>query len=234
MQNEKILVAVPAFNEEKAIAQVIADIKTALPSADILVINDASLDDTSARAKAAAVKVIDLPVNLGIGGAVQTGFRYARRMGYHYMLQIDGDGQHVPKEAAKLYQAMLDTQSDMVIGSRFLEIKSYRTTYLRRLGIKLFYVLFRVLINARITDSTSGFRIYNQKSIELLAKHYSDDYPEPDAIIFLRKNGLKVAEVGVEMRAREHGSSSITSLKSPYYMAKVLLSILFSYSRARV
>jgi hypothetical protein len=121
----------------------------------------------------------------------------------------------------------------MVIGSRFLDIKSFRTTWSRRLGIKIFYLLFMLLINTKITDSTSGFRMYNSKSIELLSRHYSDDYPEPDAIILLKKHGLAICEVGVEMRVREHGVSSITPLKSPYYMAKVILSILFSSIRTR-
>lgn len=234
MDRGKILVVVPAFNEQNNILGVVAEIRACIPDADILVVNDCSVDDTACRARLAdEVKVIDLPYNLGIGGAVQTGFKYALARGYDYMVQIDGDGQHLPREVAKLSLAMDRNGADMVIGSRFLDIESFRTTRLRRLGIKVFYYLFRVLINARITDGTSGFRLYNRRSIAVLARHYASDYPEPDAIILLKKHGLRIAEVGVEMRAREHGHSSITPMKSPYYMAKVILSILCSSTRTR-
>jgi glycosyltransferase involved in cell wall biosynthesis len=234
MEQAKILIVIPAFNEQNNIQKVIWDIRESGPEYDILVINDCSLDGTSANArKAEGVKVVDLPYNLGIGGAVQTGFKYALAHGYDYMVQVDGDGQHMPKEVSKLLQAMVDNGSDMVIGSRFLDIKSFQTTWSRRLGIKIFYYLFRLLIQTKVTDSTSGFRMYNRKSIQLLSKYYPDDYPEPDAIILLNKHGLKISEIGVEMREREHGASSITPIKSPYYMVKVILSIFFSYTRTR-
>lgn len=234
MEQEKILIVIPAFNEQNNILKVIRDIRENIPACDILVINDCSLDSTSANARQAeGVKVVDLPYNLGIGGAVQTGFKYAYSHGYHFMVQIDGDGQHMSKEVDKLLNAIAQNDYDMVIGSRFLDIRSFRTTWSRRLGIKVFDLLFRLLIQTKITDGTSGFRIYNKKSILLLCKHYSDDYPEPDAIILLKKHGLRIGEVGVEMRERAHGASSITPIKSPYYMAKVILSIFFSYTRTR-
>jgi glycosyltransferase involved in cell wall biosynthesis len=234
MGQKKSLIVIPAFNEQDNIMKVIRDIRENLSDFDILVINDCSLDGTSARARTAeGVNVVDLPYNLGIGGAVQTGFKYASSKGYDYMVQIDGDGQHMAIEVDKLYSTMLRSGSDMVIGSRFLGIQSFRTTWSRRLGIKLFEFIFRLLIQAKVTDSTSGFRIYNRKSIELLSRHYPDDYPEPDAIILLKKHGLRISEVGVEMKEREHGASSITPIKSPYYMAKVILSIFFSYTRTR-
>jgi hypothetical protein len=234
MDTGKILIVIPAYNEQNNIIKVIRGIQESISSADILVINDCSLDDTSVRARIMkGVRVVDLPCNLGIGGAVQTGFKYASAKGYQYMVQIDGDGQHIPDEVDKLLCTMQQSGSDMVIGSRFLDVKSFRTSWPRRLGIKIFYWLFRMLINTKVTDSTSGFRIYNDKSIKLLAKYYPDDYPEPDAIILLKKHGLRVCEVGVAMREREHGESSITPMKSPYYMAKVMLSIFFSYTRTR-
>jgi glycosyltransferase involved in cell wall biosynthesis len=234
MQRGELLIVVPAFNEQSNILRVIIDIQQSIPGADILVVNDCSFDNTSGIVRSAdGVKVVDLPCNLGIGGAVQTGFKYAREYGYRYMVQIDGDGQHIPGEVNKLLDAMMKTGCDMVIGSRFLDVKSYQTTRARRLGIKVFYYLFRLLINTKITDSTSGFRMYNRRSIEVLAKYYANDYPEPDAIILLRKHGLTVCEVGVEMKARQYGDSSITPIKSPYYMAKVILSILFSCTRTR-
>ncbi|MDQ1911459.1 glycosyltransferase family 2 protein [Paenibacillus sp. GD4] len=234
MEQEKILIVIPAYNEQNNILKVITDIRTSLPHAGILVINDCSKDSTSSVARTApGVHVVDLPYNLGIGGAVQTGFKFANNRGYDYMVQIDGDGQHMAKEVEKLYHAMQRTGSDMVIGSRFLDIRSFRTSWSRRMGIKVFYYLFRMLIQTKVTDSTSGFRMYNRKSIELLSRIYPDDYPEPDAIIVLNKHNLQICEVGVEMREREHGESSITPLKSPYYMAKVILSIFFSYTRTR-
>lgn len=234
MEQAKILIVVPAYNEQNNILRVIWDIRKTLPSADILVVNDCSLDNTSVNArKAEGVKVVDLPYNLGIGGAVQTGFKYALSQGYDYMVQVDGDGQHLPSEVTKLFDTMVSNNCDMVIGSRFLDIKSFRTTWLRRVGIKVFYLIFRMLIQAKITDGTSGFRMYNRKGIELMAKYYPDDYPEPDAIILLKKHGLRIAEVGVEMKEREHGVSSISMIKSPYYMTKVIVSIFFSYIRTR-
>jgi glycosyltransferase involved in cell wall biosynthesis len=215
--------------------KVIRDIRHYLPECDVLVVNDCSRDRTSetARNTDGDVKVVDLCCNLGIGGAVQTGFKYAHANGYDYVIQIDGDGQHPPGEARKLYDTIRKTGCDMVIGSRFLDISSFRTTLSRRLGIKVFYYLFRLLIRTPVTDSTSGFRIYNRKAIHLLSRLYPEDYPEPDAIILLNKYGLSICEVGVEMKEREHGHSSITPIKSPYYMAKVILSIFFSYIRTR-
>ena len=234
IEKGKMLIVIPAFNEQHNILKVIRDIQESIPEADILVINDCSVDSTSVQARMAqGVKVIDLPCNLGIGGAVQTGFKYAKCMGYHYMVQVDGDGQHIPQEVQKLVDTINRSNCDMVIGSRFLDIQSYRPTWGRRIGIKVFYHLFRILINTKITDSTSGFRVYNRKSIEVLSKYYSNDYPEPDAIIVLKKHGLCICEVGVKMKEREHGQSSITMIKSPYYMAKVILSILLSCTRTR-
>lgn len=229
-----LLAVVPAFNEQQNILAVIRDIQKDLPDADILVVNDCSGDRTSEVARTAErVRVVDLPCNLGIGGTMQTGFKYAMAQGYDYMVQIDGDGQHVPGEVAKLLATMRENRCDMVIGSRFLDIESYRTTWCRRLGIRFFYFLIRMLANTRITDSTSGFRLYNRKSMAILSRYYSSDYPEPDAIIQLKKHGLKICEVGVVMRERGHGQSSITMIKSPYYMAKVVLTILFSCARPR-
>jgi glycosyltransferase involved in cell wall biosynthesis len=235
MEQKQALIVIPAYNEQNNILKVIRDVRENLPNYDILVINDCSKDNTSAIAKQSGdgVKVVDLSYNLGIGGAVQTGFKYAEKNGYSYMVQIDGDGQHLPSEVDKLFAYMTQTGSDMVIGSRFLDIKSFQTTWTRRLGIKVFYYLFRLLIQTKITDGTSGFRMYNRKSIELLSQFYPDDYPEPDAIILISKHGLRIGEIGVEMREREHGVSSITPIQSPYYMTKVIMSILFSFTRTR-
>lgn len=231
---KRTLIVVPAFNEEKNITIVLEEIKRSLPGSDIIVINDCSTDDTSFEArKTEGAKVVDLPCNLGIGGAVQTGFKYALLGDYDYMVQVDGDGQHVAEEVSKLIAAVEGNECDMVIGSRFLDIKSFETSNIRRAGIKLFYLIYRVLIKQKVTDGTSGFRIYNRKCMKLLAENYPDDYPEPEAVILLNMSGLKICEVGVRMRERIHGKSSITPFKSLYYMTKVVLSIFFAYLRTR-
>ena len=233
MENERTLIVVPAYNEQHNIERVVADIRRSVSGADVLVINDCSRDETAEQARAAGARVVDLPYNLGIGGAVQTGFKYACAHRYDYVVQIDGDGQHIPAEVEKLRRAMEQEGSDMVIGSRFLDVQSFRTTCCRRIGIRFFYYLFLLLLRTRITDSTSGFRLYNKKCIRLLARHYPSDYPEPDAIVLLKKEGLKISETGVAMQARQHGESSITAWKSPYYMMKVVLSIVLSCTRTR-
>lgn len=228
------LVVIPAFNEQNSIVRVLREVRSCLPKVDILVVNDCSTDETSAAARSfEGGSVIDLPCNLGIGGAMQTGFKYAMAAGYDYVVQIDGDGQHVPSEVDKLFHTMETCQADMVIGSRFLDVDSFRTTWCRRLGIRLFDCLFRALVDTKVTDGTSGFRLYNRKTLAVLARYYSSDYPEPDAIVLVKKYGLRLAEVGVEMRERTEGQSSITALQSPYYMAKVVLTILFSCARPR-
>lgn len=230
--DKKLLIIVPAFNEEKNIPAVVQDLSENIPGCDILIINDCSLDNTSIVAKGLGrVKVVDLPCNLGIGGAVQTGFMFAKRYGYDYAVQVDGDGQHIATEVKKLISVMENCQCDMVIGSRFLDTKSFTTTRARRAGIGLFYYLYRVLLKIKVTDSTSGFRAYNRRSIEYLSNNYPDDYPEPEAVVMLKKNGFNICEVGVLMRERIHGKSSITPVKSMYYMLKVVLSIFFSYLR---
>ena len=233
-RTKKILIVIPAYNEQDNIAQVVAEVKLYQPQADILVINDCSKDNTSQIARQQPnIKVIDLPRNIGIGGTMQTGFMYALSHDYDYMLQVDGDGQHMSSEIAKLLETIENEDYDMVIGSRFLDVKSNSTTFMRSCGIKVFYYLFKFLINVSVTDSTSGFRVFNKKSIKALARYYPEDYPEPDAVIILYKHGLKTGEVGVKMRARMHGTSSITPIRSPYYMIKVINSILFTHIRTR-
>lgn len=229
----KILIVVPSFNEEKNLPVVIEDIKASVPEADILVVNDCSTDSTSRVARETGrVKVADLPYNLGIGGAVQTGFKYAVRNDYDYAVQVDGDGQHVASEVLKLIDVMERTSCDMVIGSRFLGVDTFRTTAARRMGIKVFYYLYKLLARISVTDGTSGFRAYNRRCIKFLSENYPDDYPEPEAVIMLKKNRFQILEVGVGMRERVHGKSSITPFKSIYYMVKVVLSIFFSCIRS--
>lgn len=228
-----LLVIVPAYNEEGNIAGVIADLRSLGRPLDILVINDGSHDATSARARATGEAiVVDLPKNLGIGGAVQTGFKYAARNGYQVAIQFDGDGQHLAAEIPKLLAGLAQGTANLVIGSRFLESHAgYRSTFVRRLGIRVFEGLNSLLIGQRITDNTSGFRAYDQRAILLLARHYPVDYPEPEAVILLGRNGFRIAETATVMRERQSGDSSISGLKGIYYMIKVVLAVLMTALR---
>ncbi|MDI6740479.1 MAG: glycosyltransferase family 2 protein [Candidatus Edwardsbacteria bacterium] len=232
----KIVVIVPARNESANIAAVLADLRGAAKSCDILVVDDGSSDDTVLQAKADRhANVISLPFNLGIGGAVQTGFLYARRKGYDLAVQCDGDGQHIAGEIPKLLAPLLEDKADVVIGSRFLDPgNSYSAPLLRRCGMLVFEAVNSLLIGRRITDNTSGFRAYNRRAIQFLAEHYPDDYPEPEAVILLGRNGFRITEVPVTMRPRLEGRSSISGLRSVYYMAKVLLTVLMNGIRARI
>ncbi len=222
----KKLVIVPAYNEEKNIGGVIDEIQREAPDHDILVINDGSTDRTSEIVRGfKSVKIVDLPMNLGIGGAVQTGFIYSWENGYDICVQVDGDGQHKPSEIKKIEEPIIKDEADMVIGSRFLGESTYKTTFFRRTGIKIFYFANRLFLGERIKDSTSGFRAYNRRAVEVLKKYYPDDYPEPEAIFILKKKGMRIKEVGVEMEERKGGRSSITFLRAIYYMIKVSIGI---------
>jgi hypothetical protein len=222
----KKIIIIPAFNEEATIEKVLSSAKEFCPDYDILVINDGSTDGTLDIARSFAfTKTINLPINLGVGGAVQTGFLYSRRNGYDLAVQIDADGQHKPSEVPKITEPLLRNEADVVIGSRFIERGSYRKMTFRRLGIKLFSLTNKILLKEKITDSTSGFRSYNKKAIGILSVNYPDDYPEPEAIYILKRKGLRIKEVPVEMTSRLGGKSSISVFESIYYMIKVFLAI---------
>lgn len=231
----KILAIVPTFNEEENIENVIESIRDSNPLIDILVVNDGSNDRTAeiARSKEFA-RVVNLPCNLGIGGAVQTGFKFAERWGYDIAFQFDGDGQHMASEIEAILEPLRDNRADVIIGSRFRGNNSgYRPTFARRMGIKLFEFANLLLIGQRITDNTSGFRAYNRKAIHFLARNYPMDYPEPEAVLILGKNGFRLEEVSVRMREREGGRSSISGVWSFYYMTKVLLALIVCWIRPR-
>lgn len=229
------LIAVPAYNESATIADVLAGIRRDAPGWDVVVIDDGSTDDTAAIADAAGAAVLRLPFNLGIGGAVQAGFTYAREQGYERMAQVDGDGQHDPTQLLRLEAAMDAGEAvDMVCGSRFLsEEFHYPAPVSRRTGIHIFAFLLSRLVGGRITDPTSGFRLYNRRAIRLFASDYPHDYPEVEAVLMLHHHDLAMCEVPVQMHARGGGASSITSGKSAYYMVKVLLALFIGLFRAR-
>lgn len=222
----KRLVIVPAFNEERNIGQVVDDIRSAELGVDILVIDDGSHDRTSEIARAHGAWVITLPFNLGIGGAVQTGLKFAQRYQYDVAIQIDGDGQHVPTEIPLLLVPLQCHQADVSIGSRYLNAPHYSTPFMRRFGMLIFRVVNSLLIGQRITDNTSGFRAFNRRAIAFLSANYPSDYPEPEAVVMLGRNAFRLKEVAVKMRQRHAGASSINSVRAIYYMVKVLLAII--------
>lgn len=188
---ERILVIIPAYNEEDSIGRVIEDVRTNCPQMDILVVNDGSADHTSDRARASGVVVLDLPFNLGIGGGMQTGYKYAAEKGYDIAIQVDGDGQHDPKEIPKLLQTLEERKVDVAIGSRFITDLEYKATTMRRVGITVLSKVISIMVRQKITDPTSGFRASRQKAIQLFAVNYPQDYPEPEVVVLLSKSGLK-------------------------------------------
>jgi glycosyltransferase involved in cell wall biosynthesis len=227
------LAIVPAYNEAGNVDAVVEAIHRAAPDFDVLVVDDGSTDDTAQRARACGAEVLVHPFNLGIGGAMQSGFRYACAQGYGEAVQVDADGQHDPAEIAKLRGAMQEEGIDMVWGSRFIEQTGYKAPFARRLGIRLFSVVLSAICGQRVTDPTSGFRLCNRRAIELFARDYPHDYPEVESILMIHAHRLSPKEVAVKMHPRRDGRSSITSGESIYYMVKVLLAIFVGLFRRR-
>lgn len=233
----KIATIVPAYNEEKAIANVVIDIllvaKEQNLSITVIVVNDCSKDSTSEIISKLNCVALDLPVNLGIGGAVQTGFKYAFENGFDCAIQIDGDGQHPASEIPKLISAANENNLDVVIGSRFISKEGFQSSLVRRMGINYFKWLNRFLVGVTINDSTSGFRLINKKVLEIVSEYYPDEYPEPEAIILYSLHKFKIGEVSVSMRERQGGVSSIGTVSAVYYMFKVSLAIFYTFIRIK-
>ena len=225
------IVIVPALNEEHSIGSVITEIRAADPELDVVVVDDGSTDRTAIVAAEHGAEVLGLPFNLGIGGAVQTGYQYARNNDFDIAIQVDGDGQHDPSEIVRLVEPILEGKADMVVGTRFAAGGGYRGTRIRRVGIHLFAAVVSLMVRARVTDTTSGFRAANRRAIRLFAADYPHDYPEVEATVLVARHGLTMVEVPVQMRVRETGNSSITALRSVYYMVKVLLALFIGLFR---
>jgi len=226
----RCLVIVPVFNESGSIRKVICRLRKALPDFDVLVVDDGSTDDT-VRQVPADVPVVSLPFNLGIGGAMQTGYRYAALHGYAVAVQVDGDGQHRPSEVRRLVEHLLQDEVDLVVGSRFLEETRYKQTLVRRFGSLVLRAIIRVLVGMDLTDCTSGFRAANRKVILAFAHWYPEDYPEPEVILLLRRAGYRVGELAVRMRHRRSGRSSIGLLRGLFYVLKVTVCLLLDLVR---
>ncbi len=226
----KVLVIIPCYNEALNIEQLYEALRAvSIPGCVLtpLFINDASGDNTALVLRRTGAPFLENAVNLGIGATVQTGFLYALENNYHLAVQVDGDGQHPPEELHKVLSPLVKSECDVVIGSRFLTSGGFRSSVMRRVGIKLFTWLNKKLTGVTVKDATSGFRAYNRKAIEALVKYYPDEYPEPESVLYLALKGFRLKEVAVEMKERQGGVSSINNVAAVYYMAKVVLNILF-------
>lgn len=239
LEQKKICIVIPCYNESASILTVVQSLRTVFPEAQYLFINDASSDHTERILQGIAadnITVISLPVNLGIGGAVQTGLLYAEENGFDYAVKFDGDGQHLASEIKDILSPILSGEADLVIGSRFLNPDyGFKSTFMRRLGICIFRVLSCLLTGQLVTDNTSGFRAYNRRALQFAARYYpAFDYPEPEEIILFLKNNYRVKEVPVAMAERAGGKSSINQLKAVYYMIKVTFSVMMAAFRPKI
>ena len=222
----KVLLIIPAYNEEESLRSLIEEIKAVCSGMDYLVVNDCSSDDTERLLEELGANYITLPCNMGIGGAVQSGYRYAAQNGYDIAIQIDGDGQHDVRFVKDMVKLIEDKQADVVIGSRFIDKEGFQSSQARRIGIRILSVLIRLMCGAKVKDVTSGFRAVNRRFIELFAENYPDDYPEPEVIVTTKLYGAVIKELPVVMRERTTGKSSINLKRSIYYMIKVSLAII--------
>ena len=222
----KVLLIIPAYNEEESLRSLIEEIKAVCPEVDYLVVNDCSSDDTERLLEELGANYISLPCNMGIGGAVQSGYRYAAQNGYDIAIQIDGDGQHDVRFVKDMVKLIEDKQADVVIGSRFIDKEGFQSSQARRIGIRILSMLIRLMCGAKVKDVTSGFRAVNRRFIKLFAENYPDDYPEPEVIVTAKLYGAVIKELPVVMRERTTGKSSINLKRSIYYMIKVSLAII--------
>lgn len=228
----KVIILIPAFNEQNNILYVINSLTEMAPEYDYLVINDGSTDNTYDVCKKNNINVVNLPINLGIGGAMQTGYKYALRNGYDIAIQVDGDGQHNPTYLGTMVSLIESGQADLVVGSRFIEKQGFQSSITRRFGISILKSMIKICTGLSISDCTSGFRACNREVIKYFAYHYPKDYPEPESIMTIIREKFRIMEVPVIMNSREYGQSSINGGKSVYYMIKVLLAMLLDTAKS--
>ncbi len=225
------IIIIPVYNEEENIERTVESIQKNALDFDYIIINDCSTDHTRKICEENGFNVINLPINLGIGGAVQTGYRYAYEQGYDVAVQVDGDGQHDPKFLEKMAVYLQENGVDMVIGSRFIEKKGFQSSAVRRIGISFFSILIKILTGKKITDPTSGLRMVGRNVMDIFSKDYPRDYPEPESVVAILRRNLKVKEIPVIMHERAGGVSSISFKNSVYYMIKVTFAILIERIR---
>ncbi len=233
---DSLLIIVPVFNEEAAVGHVVREIREVLPEVPILVIDDCSLDQSAAAARRAGAEVLMLPYHLGLGGAVQAGYKLAYELGYQYVIRTDGDGQHDPRDIPRLYEALRQTGCQMVIGSRFLDGDAGHTSLARSLGIRLFRWVLRPILGRPVRDPTSGFVGVNREALQVFSKSFPLEYPEIEALVVLQRKRFRFVEVPCRMRPRLAGRSTITALRSFYYILHVLLGVfvnVLKYERRR-
>jgi len=223
--SQRLLVIVPAYNEEAAVGSVVQGIRQAMPGVPVLVIDDCSLDATIARAKAAGADVLPLPHHLGLGGCVQAGYKLAYELGCDYVIRVDGDGQHDPNDIPRLFAELRDSGCEMVIGSRFLDNNGAYTSLARWLGIRLFRLVLRPILGKTVHDPTSGFVGVNRRALQVFSKSFPLEYPEIEALVVLQRKRFRFEEIPCHMRPRTTGKSSITALKSIYYIFHVLMGV---------
>lgn len=227
----KKIIIIPAYNEEENIERTVNAIQKSAQGFDYVIINDCSTDNTRKICEEKEFNIVNLPINLGIGGAVQTGYKYAYENGYDVAVQVDGDGQHDPEFLNTMADYLIEHQVDMVIGSRFIEKKGFQSSITRRMGIQFFSKLIKVLTGKTITDPTSGLRMIGRNVMEIFSRDYPRDYPEPESIVAVLRKNMKIEEIPVVMFERQGGVSSISPKKSIYYMIKVTLAILIERIR---
>jgi len=231
-----LLIIVPAYNEEAAVGRVVEEIRKVLPDVKVLVIDDCSLDQTAAVARRAGAQVLSLPYHLGLGGAVQAGYKLAYELGYQYVIRTDGDGQHDPRDIPRIYEALKNSGCQMVIGSRFLEGDGAPSSFVRGLGIRFFRLVLRPILGRPVRDPTSGFVGVNREALQVFSKSFPLEYPEIEALVVLQRRRFRFLEVPCRMRPRLAGRSTITVLKSLYYIVHVLLGVfvnVLKYERRR-
>jgi len=223
---KSLLIIVPAYNEQASIAAVVREAREALPGVSVVVIDDCSADNTAMLAQAAGAKVLSLPHHLGLGGAVQAGYKLAYELGYEYVIRIDGDGQHDPRDIPELFRTLRDSGCQMAIGSRFLEDDARHTSFMRMAGVWFFRAVLRPILGKPVRDPTSGFVGVNRAALQVFSKSFPLEYPEIEALVVLQRRAFQFVEVPVRMRPRQGGRSSITAVKSVYYIVHVLLGVL--------
>ena len=222
----ELLIIVPAYNEQAAITEVIREAREVLPGLPLLVIDDCSADATALVAREAGARVLSLPHHLGLGGAVQAGYKLAYELGYQYVIRMDGDGQHDPRDIPRLFETLRDSGCQMVIGSRFFEGDANHTSFMRQLGVRFFRTVLRPILGKPVHDPTSGFVGVNRQALQLFSRSFPLEYPEIEALVVLQRRAFQFVEVPCHMRPRLAGQSSITAVKSLYYIVHVLLGVL--------